>query len=105
MSSTPEARALGHLLLLQGGVQLVASEEELLSMVTRGLGRVPGIAAAEVRLGRFEQSGRRGNVADVPIATLKQRYGSLHMSVSDEGQYALYEPFVRNLAGTMALWL
>jgi signal transduction histidine kinase len=42
---------------------------------------------------------------EVPIETLQENFGRLFIELDDPAEFAVYEPFVRNLTGTIALWL
>src|SRR5262245_52455790 len=103
---TPDPRSLGQLLVMQGCVQLMDSDERLYAMVRRGLGRVPGIAGVDGRLERApDDDPPPGPRVELPIETLQEKFGHLSLAIDDPAEFVVYEPFVRNLAGTMALWL
>jgi signal transduction histidine kinase len=76
-------------------------------MITRGLGWVPGIASAKVSLGDHRDQNARSSFTrtELPIETLQQKFGCLELELSSRRLYLPYEPFVRNLAATIALWL
>jgi signal transduction histidine kinase len=107
LPSLPDPQALGQLLVMQSCIPLMDSDEKLFALVNRGLAQVPGIAGSAVRLSAspaVAAPGVEGHLA-LPIETLQERFGSLEVLVREVDQFVIYEPFLRNLAGIIALWL
>jgi PAS domain S-box-containing protein len=131
-NDSPDPFVLGRILTLQSALQTSTDEEQLAQAVCHGLLRVPGIAdcafcaggtqiastAPEqthdlaARLCKEEQeTGCRGNcrswrtdgLAKVALATPRRGYGGLLIRISDEEEYAIYEPYVGNTASLVAL--
>jgi len=99
---SPDPRILGQLLVMQNCIPLVDTRDQLLSMVSRGLDRVPGVAASHLRLG---EPGSEAGTTKLTIETVRERFGCLEVTVGDAEAFALYEPFLRNLVGVVALWM
>jgi signal transduction histidine kinase len=103
--SFPDPKSLSQLMVVQNRIPLMDSDKKLFALVNRGLSRVPGIAASAVHLsGPAKVPPPEGHLA-LPIETVHERFGWLDLMVREVDQFVVYEPFVRNLAGIMALWL
>jgi signal transduction histidine kinase len=99
---SPDPRILGQLLVMQNCIPLVDTRDQLLSMVSRCLDRVPGVAASHLHLG---EPGSEAGTTRMTIETVRERFGCLEVTVGDAEAFALYEPFLRNLLGVVALWM
>ncbi|MFN7143267.1 MAG: sensor histidine kinase [Myxococcota bacterium] len=101
--TAPEPSVLGMLMLVHVALQVKEDDDGVGALVARGLAQVPGVRAARVRF--TDEPVESVSTVQIAIATPRTRYGSVDVDVADPDTWALYEPFVRNLAGSIALWL
>jgi len=132
-SESPDLFVIGRFLSLHGALQASTGDEQLAQTVCRGLLHIPGIEDCAfcadgtlvasssperthdlaARLCQHERqedgcqadcrSRRMPRMARVSMATQRHTYGALLIRISDEDQYALYEPHVEITANLLAL--
>lgn len=132
---TPDPRILGHILLLQSALHAAPDDRKMAEFIVAGLTRIPGIAgAAFCREGRIlaagslpvqppalcrgcfdAQSAAEGCPLPCPLATpthvrlalqgIHHCFGGIILDLDQPERFALYRPFLENLANLATLLL
>jgi signal transduction histidine kinase len=105
--SSADPKVLGMVLLIQSSFHAMESEAGLAALVARGLERLPGVVAAQLRSDRVTAAAWHGRpeLTSIPLRTPRQHYGALELLVKAPEAYAPYAPFISNLANIVALWV
>lgn len=100
---------LGLICTLQTSFHVLPSYEQLAAMIERGLERVPGVERSQLSI-----EGDRCAIdaptltADgstpysIELRTVTRSYGRLELALEDPEQFAPYDPFIKNLANSVA---
>jgi PAS domain S-box-containing protein len=96
LTACAEARALGQILLIESLIAQLPNRLSMLRFAVRGLEDLPGIQKAwfQDEPALPQQAGRHA----FPISYDGHCHAVLHLAVADEGLFALYFPYVKNLA-------
>jgi PAS domain S-box-containing protein len=104
-----EPDVLGLLLVVQNALCGLELLDSVGALVERALRCIPGVEAACVKLGADAAPAQENEASSaariLPIATLRQHFGHVALKLTDEAAFDLYDPFVRNMASTLALLL
>jgi signal transduction histidine kinase len=79
-------------------------EAGLAGLVSRGLERLPGVRSARLHL-TAEDREPSASARHLPVCTERHRYGTLEIDLTDPARYGPYDPFISNLANSIALWV
>ena len=96
---------LGRLLLLHSALPVALDEARSAEMLTAALGAVPGVREVFIRLDQAPASGAAPVHAgswSCAIRTLRSDFGEFRLEIDDQVAFAVYAPFIANLANQFA---
>ncbi len=113
-NNSVDPEILGRILLLQNAMQVAPDEERMFELIIEGLSCIPGASSCSVKLeGNHYPPDQEVNAVTnsdhsthhFPLNTIEHRYGKITFAVSERDIFELYEPFIKNTANLIALFI
>jgi signal transduction histidine kinase len=110
METDRDPAILGMICSLQTSFHVVPTYEQIAAMIERGLQSVPGLAASTLRISTKSHPGTpsetpppsRADQRSIELRTATASYGAIELDLDDVARYEPYQPFLKNLANSIA---